>query len=173
MSTAVNSKTIEDHFLLFVPLITALAGFQWSGIIPGTDGFLTGVFLGAFAKFAIGFAQNPHPKNWEDWLPLLILSLSFTATAFASSPTFLTYGTVLGFAVKALGYFQPGDASNKSQLVEDVFLATGAFIALYGAFAGNTALTNAGILLGIVGKAFPSIGTGSISTQTAAPATAG
>lgn len=147
-------KKIEDYLLSLLPLITALAGFQWGGIIPGTTGFLVGVFLGAFAKFLIGLSQDPTIKNWEDLVPLIVITLGFISTTLSANPQFLEVGTIIGFIVKALGYFTAGGTST---LVEDAFLIIGAFLMLYGAFIGNPQVVDAGALLGIIGKSFPGI----------------
>lgn len=158
-------KTAEDWILFLTPIIAALAGFNWGGIIPGASGFIVGVFIGALAKTLIGLGQNPHFQNYEDFVAAAILFLGFLATAFSANPQFLTWGTILGLVVKALGFLQSG------LNVEDVFLAIGALIAGYGAISGNAQLTNAGLLLGLIGKAMPSIGTGG-AAGTPAPTTA-
>ena len=152
MSTLTAPKTTEDWILFLTPIASAGAGFSWGGLIPGASGFLVGAFVAALAKTLIGLGQNPHLSNWEDAIPAAILFLGFLGTSFSSNVDFLTWGTIAGFLVKALGFFKRGIN------IEDGLLAAGALIAGFGALTGHTGLLNAGLLIGIIGKSIPSIG---------------
>lgn len=171
MSNIAVPKTAEDYILFLTPIVAAAAGFNWSGLIPGSSGFLVGVFVGALAKTLIGLGQNI--KSWEDWLAAIILGLGFVSTALLApgNPQYLTWGTIIGLFVKALGYF----TDTKSNPIEDVVLAIGTIMAGYGAYIGNSELLNAGLLFGLIGKSMPSIGTGGAAGSPApgpAPASA-
>jgi hypothetical protein len=161
MSSVPNSKTVEDYAAYAVPIAVALAGFNWSTLIPGNNNpFLVGVAFGFLAKFLVGIQQNGI-KSWEDTIPTVSLTLGFLATSLAANPDYLAYGTVLGFVVKALGYF-----SDKTHPVEDALLAVGAFLTLYGTYAGKGEVQSAGVLLSLIGKTIPSLGSPSAPPPT-------
>lgn len=148
------STEIEDILPYAIPVVVALAGFNWSSLIPGdNNAILTGVAFGFLAKFLIGIQTNGL-SSWEDWIPTLTISLGFLATSLSANPQYLAYGTIVGFVVKALGYF-----SDTSHPVEDLMLAVGAFLMLYGQYTNNQELVGAGSLLALVGKTAPSLGT--------------
>jgi len=138
--------------LFLVPIVSALAGFEWHGLIPGAAGFVVGVAVASLAKTLIGLGQRPY-NNWEDWISFVVTLLGFLGTGLSANPAFLTDATIIGLFVKALGFLQTG------LTVEDIILAIGSLLAGYGAFIGNMEIVNAGLLLSIVGKSIPSIGT--------------
>jgi hypothetical protein len=161
-------KTVEDWLLFLIPIIGLLAGFNWGGLIPGASGLIVGIAIGSLAKTLIGLGQTPHLSNWEDWFSLITTFLGFLGTAFSANPLFLVYGTIIGLLLKSLGFIKAG------LNVEDIMLALGALIAGYGQLSGNPALLNAGLLIGIIGKTMPSLGTNGSPTTltvTATPAT--
>lgn len=175
MSTAttngvVTTRTIEDWLVFVTPVIVALAGFDWSGVLPGTSAFVTAAVLGALAKFLVGLGQNPHIKNWEDWIPLIVIGLSALATNLSADPRFVTYGLYLGLAVKALPMLQEG------LNIEDVLLLVGTLLAGIGQLSGHAQLASLGLVVALVGKTLPSIGTNgepaklSITATTSTPA---
>jgi len=142
---------LEDALPYIIPVVVALAGYNWSSLIPGDNAsFLTGVAFGFLAKFLIGIQQNGI-SSWEDVVPTVVLALSFLATAFSSNPQYIQYGVPIGFIVKALGMFQTG------YNIEDVILALSSFLMLYGAYAGNGELEALGALLALIGKTVPSM----------------
>lgn len=147
-------KTIEDWLLFLTPIVGALAGFNWGGFIPGTSGFVVGVLVASLAKTLIGLGQNPHLSNWEDMISFALTFFGLLATAFSANPQFVIYGLIFGLLVKSLGFLSLG------LTIEDIVLAIGALIAGYGEIAGIPVLVNLGLLLAIIGKAIPSIGTG-------------
>ena len=166
MSTSTTSK-IEDYLLYIIPVAVALAGFNWANLIPGDpNGFFTAIVFGFLAKLLIGVQQNGF-GSWEDVIPTLVIVLGFLSTALSANPVYLSYGTVIGFVVKALGYF-----SDSTHPVEDLLLAVGAFLALYGVYTGNPTIQNAGALLALVGKTVPSLGTSPTSVHAPVPSSA-
>jgi hypothetical protein len=162
-------KTVEDWILFLTPLITAAAGFSWGGIVPGASGFLVAAVLASLSKALIGLGQNPHPSNWEDWFLFIFSFLGFLATAFSADPTFMVYGLVIGLIVKSFG----GIASLGFS-IEDIVLAIGAFMAGIGQLLDKPEIVTVGLLISILGKALPSIGTAgtptTVNITTTAPA---
>jgi hypothetical protein len=153
---------LEDALPYIIPIVVALAGYNWSSLLPGdNNAFLTGVAFGFLAKFLIGIQQNGI-SSWEDTVPTIILVLSFLSTALSSNPQYLEYGVPIGFIVKALGALQSG------YNIEDLILALSAFMMLYGAYISNAELVSVGALLALIGKTVPSMTT---TTPTPAPVT--
>jgi len=153
-SPVITSKNIEDILTWLVPIAVSLAGFNWSGILPGVNGFFAALAFGFLAKFLVGIQQNGW-SSWEDLVPTVILALAFITEALSANPNYLYYGTVIGFVVKALGYF-----SDKTHPIEDIFLALGAFLVLYGTARGDaigSTLASVGALIALIGKSIPSI----------------
>jgi len=156
-------KTTEDWILFITPLIGGLAGLDWGGLVPGVSGFLLGLTIASMSKTLIGLGQNFHPSNYEDLLSFISTFLGFLGTGFTANPQFVTWGLIIGFLVKALGIVQTG------LNIEDVILAIGTVVAGIAQVTGNTHLVTAGLLLAVIGKALPSIGTnGSPSVATVA-----
>jgi hypothetical protein len=153
-TTTISSLPLEDLLTYGIPIAVALASFSWSSLIPGDDNaFFTAIAFGFLAKFLVGLQQNGW-SDWEDLVPTITLSLGFLATTLSANPQFLEYGTIIGFIVKALGMFASG------YNLEDLLLAIGAFLALYGAYVGNQEIVSAGALFALVGKSIPSLATG-------------
>lgn len=167
-TTALTTK-IEDWLPYLLPVVVALAGFNWASILPGTNNpFLVAVAFGFLAKFLVGIEQNGW-KSWEDWIPTLIISIGFLSTILATNADYLAYATVLGFVVKALGTF---DLSTPSSYLEDGILAVGAFLILYGTYRADpigATLVGFGSLLALIGKTIPSIGVPATPSLAPAP----
>jgi len=166
----ITVQTIEDYLVYLVPVFVALAGFNWASLIPGdNNAFLTGIIFGFLAKLLVGIQQDGW-DSWQDWIPTALIVFTFLATALSSNPNYLYYGSVCGFIVKALGYFQKDPTTGKyPNPTEDILLAVGAFLTLYGLYIGNADIANSGALLSLIGKTVPSIGA-TLSSTSAAPA---
>ena len=161
-----SSATVEDWILVLLPILSGPTGsaiINLTGLVPGVGGFLLSVVLASLAKSAIGIGQDK--KSYEDWLMLLINFVGLVGAGLSANSEFALVGVILGFAAKALYSLQNGLNA------EDAFLAVGAFLALLGAIIPGTqgaAVTNIGLLIGIVLKALPSIGTGGLAGLPAA-----
>jgi tetrahydromethanopterin S-methyltransferase subunit F len=158
-----TAKTVEDWLLFLAPIIGGAAGLDWGGIIPGMSGFLVGALFASLSKSIIGLGQNLH-GNYEDGLSFAITFLGTLATVFSANMSYAVYGLIIGFFVKALGMLKPtiDPTTGKSVSginIEDLLLAAGAIIAGFAQLTGNPIAVNAGLLIAIIGKALPSIGT--------------
>jgi hypothetical protein len=149
--SVLTKYTVEDWILFLTPVLSAAAGFNFGGILPGTSGFLLGVVIASLAKSLIGLGQNPSFKgNYEDYLNLIITFLGLLATAITANQQFVIYGAVIGLIAKALPSMTGGVN------LEDILLTIGAIIAGVGQASGYPTIASVGLLLAVIGKSLPS-----------------
>jgi hypothetical protein len=149
---------IEDFLLAFLPILSGPTGsalINLTGLVPGVSGFILAVVIASLVKSSIGISQNT--KSYEDWLNFAITFLGLVGAGLTGNSQVALAGIVLGFVAKAL----PSLANGIN--VEDVLLLVGSIVAGLGTLGtGNewTAITNIGLLVATLGKAWPSISSG-------------
>jgi ABC-type xylose transport system permease subunit len=159
-----HSLKLEDWILFLTPIIVGLAGSGLAqNLIPGVPGLLVGVVIGVLAKTLIGIGQN-FKANYEDVLSFIITFIGLLGSALSGYPQFIVYGTVLGLIAKALPSLSNGLNP------EDLLLTLGAIIAGIGASFGLHNLESVGLLLSVLGKSLPSLGSSAGIAQSV-PAT--
>jgi hypothetical protein len=169
----INQGNYEDVLTWAVPLTSALAGFNFSTLFPGTNSILVAAVFGFLAKFLVGLQQTLQNyyaaaekqklsvllKNytfWEDLIPVIAIALGAFAQALQSNYNWLAYATVIGFIAKALGHW---GKNNESGALEDFLLALGAIVLGIGTAESNPTLVSLAALISLIGKTIPSIGT--------------
>jgi len=172
----INQNNYEDVLTWAVPLTSALAGFNFSTLFPGTNSALVAAVFGFLAKFLVGIQQTlqkyyadvqqanqkPKPsvllKNYkflEDLIPVIAIALGAFAQGLQANSNWLAYATVIGFLAKALGHF---GTNNESGALEDLLLGLGAAVLAYGTWVNNSSLIGLAALISLIGKTIPSIG---------------
>jgi hypothetical protein len=173
-------QNVEDLLLAVLPILagpTGTAVINLSGFVPGIPGFVLAVIIASLVKSAIGI--NADNASYEDWLNFVITLVGAIGAGLTGNSSVALYGVVLGFIAKAL----PSLADGLN--IEDGALVLGAVLAGIGGSSlvtgsDATALTNLGLLIATLGKAWPSLANGggtptpsssaSTSTTPAAPA---
>jgi hypothetical protein len=162
LNNLVDQNNYEDVLTWAVPLTSALAGFNFSGLFPHTNPVLVATAFGFLAKFLVGLqktlqsSKNTLPALAEDLAPLIAIALGAFAQALQSDSNWLAYATAFGFFAKALGHLGP---NNDSGALEDLLLGLGALLLAYGTAVNNTTLVSLAALVSLIGKTIPSIGT--------------
>ena len=146
-----TSPTLEDWILLLSPVLSAGAGSNLSGILPGTSAFALGVVIAALGKSLVSLGADP--KCREDWWLFAFTFFGILLTSYTGNSQYALGGTIIGFAGKSLGTLI------HTRTLEDILLLIGSGIAFIGLLSGNTNTTNSGLLLLSMGKALPSLGT--------------
>ena len=179
MSTQVQKiltpTNVEDILLGLLPILSGPTGnalINLTGIVPGVSGFVLAVIVASLVKSSIGISQNQ--KSYEDWLNFVITFLGLVAAGLSGNSQVALAGLVIGFIAKALPSLAQGFN------IEDALLVAGSLLAGLGTLLTGTegsAVTNIGLLVATLGKAWPSIASngaaGLPTTTTSTPATTG